>query len=295
MRVGLIDLGSNTIKYAVYEVCGQTFSQVAYDVNYAYIVGCVENNRLSDEGIGRIVDTLQRFERAAKALGCEKLFCFSTASLRYIDNQKDVIDEVFRQTKIEILPLSGEEEARCNALSMGLVARSPIFYGADLGGGSLQLFRCENRRVTAEGSLPLGALKLYHAHVSGVLPTREEANDICKTVRQTLGTESPVTGTAECLYFMGGSVRMMARMLTGTEEPFSVDALDRMIETFLDDPAAALDQIRKTVPERERTILPGMLVVREVCRMLETKTVIPTTNSVREGFLMQWMQGEEEG
>ena len=45
----------------------------------------------------------------------------------------------------------------------------------------------------------------------------------------------------------------------------------------------------------ERTILPGMLVVREVCRMLETKTVIPTTNSVREGFLMQWMQGEEEG
>ena len=29
-----------------------------------------------------------------------------------------------------------------------------------------------------------------------------------------------------------------------------------------------------------------MLVVREVCRMLETKTVIPTTNSVREGFLM---------
>ena len=38
MKIGLIDLGSNTIKLEIFEICGTNFKSVFYDASYAYII-----------------------------------------------------------------------------------------------------------------------------------------------------------------------------------------------------------------------------------------------------------------
>jgi len=294
MKTALIDLGSNTIKYSVYEVNGSDFSFVCYDVEYAYIISCVENDLLSEEGVLRIVHALRRFEAAAKEVGCEEIVCFSTASLRYIKNRDAVIDAVYEKTGLRILPISGEEEAHYNALSMKLIAKSNSFSGADLGGGSLQLFSFEKDRITARGSLALGALKLYKEEVKGRFPTVSEQQAIRARVRQTLAAAAPIQNASDPLYFMGGSVRMMAHLIKGCEAPFAVDELEALLDCWNRNPKEAERAIAATVPERAQTIWPAMLVVLETAAYLGIHTIYPTTNSVREGYLMEYCRRKKE-
>lgn len=294
MRIALIDIGSNTIKYSAYQVENGAFSPIGYEVDYAYLISCVAEKRLTGEGVNRIAASLLKFKEATAALGCDRVACFSTASLRYIENQREVQQEVYARTGLWIRLLSGDDEAYFNARSMALTAKSPCFCGADLGGGSLQLFSCQVPRVTAQISLPLGALKLYDTYVSGVFPTLQEAKVLRQAVRETLEAKSPLKGGWDTLYFMGGSVRMIAWILTGGK-PFAVSALEALAGDWLEHPEHARETIAKTIPERERTILPAMLVVLETAAHLGVSTIVPTTNSVREGYLLELMEQEKEG
>lgn len=288
MKIALLDLGSNTIKMAAYQLDGGSFQQIYYHATFAYVIGFVENNRLSDEGVDKIIATICYYKKAAALLGCDRMDCFSTASLRFIDNRDAVIDEVERQTRLRIQAISGEQEAYYNFLSMKLIAGEDSFVGGDLGGGSLQLFACQNGQLAGERSFPLGALKLYKQFVQGDFPTKAEADALCAFVRETLEASGFYTDfTNETLYFMGGTVRMIAGILDKKTGNFTKSDLDALTERFLNDWDYARAEIMRTVPERLHTILPGMLVIGTACAYLGCTRICYTQNSVREGYLLE--------
>lgn len=285
-KIGLIDLGSNTIKLAVYEVSVDGFKRIFYDASYAYIIQSIKDNILTLEGIDKIIEIINKYQAVAQDLGCDVLECFSTASLRHIENRSNVIETVRVATGITISPISGEEEAYYNFLSMTTVA-GENFLGGDMGGGSMQLFLGEEKRLVKQHSFPLGALKVYEQFVAERFPTHVEADAITAYVTELLQKAGfHQNDGKDTLYFMGGSTRVTAALLHPESNSFSREELSKMLTDFLDNTALAEEKIRAVCPERLLTVMPGMIILNTLCDYFHVKKIVYTINSVREGYLI---------
>lgn len=286
-KIGMIDVGSNTIKMAVYELQGKAFSQCWYHAEYAYLVDCIQDHVMTEEGIQRASRMIGGFQRKANELGCGQVYCFSTASLRWVENQQQVIGRVREACGVEIHPITGEEEAWYNFLSMKAAVSEPSFLGGDLGGGSAQLFCCEKGELKSSQSFPIGALKLKGRFVSGDYPTAAEAAAMQQYVGETIGQWEPAL-TSRCIYFMGGSMRLIARLLgAGDREPVGLDAMKGLLCRYLSDLSAMEREVSQVQPERLNTLLPGLGILCAIGERFGAEQFCYLQNSVREGLLIQ--------
>ena len=67
-RCGLIDVGSNTVRAAVFEVEGRDYRLLADDKDFCSLIACVDDGVLSEEGIERLCRALTRLD----AFCCER-------------------------------------------------------------------------------------------------------------------------------------------------------------------------------------------------------------------------------
>ena len=290
MRLGLIDLGSNTVKLALYEVQGSTFKQLDFQARFVKILNYIQNGLLSQEGVLRLVEVLLEYQELCRKNQVEQLECFSTASLREIENQAQVIAQVQKETGITIHPITGEQEAHYNLLGMRLTATEDSFLGQDLGGGSTQIFTWIQGKPGPSQSFFLGALKMKQQFVAGELPTREEAQAIQKKAKEVLQAADAFRGLSfSTLYLMGGSARLLKQLLHGQDGRISAEAMVELKERYLDHPDQAKAEILAADPGRLTTCLPGMLVILTGVELFSVKTVQISTSSVREGWLLDWM------
>ncbi len=70
-----------------------------------------EKNNLNEEGVATLIYVLNEFKQIVKGLKPSNVYVFATASLRNVDNYKEVIKKVFKETGIKIDLISGEDEA----------------------------------------------------------------------------------------------------------------------------------------------------------------------------------------
>lgn len=283
-RCALIDLGSNTVKLCIYELSSCSFRQLHYEACYGYVIRYIQNSLLTQEGIEKINAILSDFSHKAKQWECQKIICFSTASLRYIKNIQFVINNVYSTTGIKINPISGEEEALCNFESLRSITKSPDFLGADIGGGSVQIFSVQNNTLKTAQSFPMGSLKLYTEFVHNTLPTVQETEKIRRYVRCLLDSSKIYTDfTGFPLHFMGGTVRLITKLI-GKQE-FTPDQLGCQLDFFLSHPEQARQRICAVTPQRLQTVIPGMTAVHTIAEYFHVSNIIYTQNSVREGYL----------
>lgn len=298
MRYALIDLGSNTIKMEVFDVDNKNFKSVYYDATYSYVVGFVENRILSDEGVQSIIFALDKYKKIAKSMVCDKIICFSTASLRYIDNIIEVVEKVKLNTDITITPISGEEEAFFNFLSLRHNVRKDKFLGADLGGGSLQILVSDtsiSEKPLFCKSFPVGSLKMKRDFVENDLPNPSELHDIGEFVSENCSELGQFLGKHKNLHFMGGSMRLICSILgkklsedKKSLTEFSVNSLDNLLCEFSDDQTLAKEFICSIAPQRLTSIMPAMKVISQISAIMGVEDIILTQSSVREGFIISY-------
>ncbi len=290
MRLGLIDLGSNTVKLALYQIQGHQFEQLDFQARFVKILNYISDGKLTQEGISRLVAVLLEYRDICRRQKVDQLECFSTASLRQIQNQQQVIAQVERETGIAIHPISGEQEAYYNLLGMRLTATEDSFLGQDLGGGSTQLFTWLEGKPGPSESFFLGALKMKQQFVAGELPTRQEAQAIQQYAREVLQKAVRFQGLSfPTLYLMGGSARLLKRLLHAQSGQADAAALEELKERYLDDPDQAKAEILAADPGRLTTCVPGMLVILTVIQLFSVQRVQISSSSVREGWLLDWM------
>ena len=160
-RLGVLDIGSNSVRLVIYERFGTHFSPI---YNEKILAGLGRDlsrtGRLSQTGKITALAALKRFKLIAVSQKLDAMHIGATAALRIASDAADFIEDVKRETGFEIDPVSGREEARLTA--MGLIAAQPRAEGlaADLGGASLELVRVHGG-VAEEGiSLPLGPFEV---------------------------------------------------------------------------------------------------------------------------------------
>ena len=296
MRIGIIDFGTNTIRLDIFEVDGKNYSIIFDNAIFSHIVENTIGSSLSQDGIEYVIQAIEEQQAACRHYRCDRIECFSTASLRYIDNAADVIDQVAFRSGINIKMISGDEEALYDYRALKSVSSCESGVGCDLGGGSLQVFTFDRNGPIKSKSFPLGSSRMAKEYVSGAIPTMKEAKAINQRVKNELFSTGFVP-SKEKLLAMGGTAKAIKRlyMLTVKKEgAISADELSAMLEVICRHPDEALDLFSDVEPKRAHTLAPGLAVLLSLVEYMQCPEMEVYPVGVREGFLEALLESPSE-
>jgi exopolyphosphatase/guanosine-5'-triphosphate,3'-diphosphate pyrophosphatase len=170
MRLGVLDVGSNTVHLLVVDAHPGARPLPAHshkaELRLAELLD--KEGAIAPDGVERLIATVQGALQAAEDKGCEEVLPFATSAVREASNADVVLERVKRETGVDLQVLTGEEEARLTFLA----ARRWFGWSAgklfllDIGGGSLEIAYGIDEEPDTAVSLPLGAGRL----TSGWLP-----------------------------------------------------------------------------------------------------------------------------
>ncbi|PZM96763.1 MAG: hypothetical protein DIU79_04245 [Actinobacteria bacterium] len=161
MRLGVLDVGSNTVHLLVVDAYRDGYPWPVHStktrLRLAERVG--PDGAIDAAGVDALVDTVAAARGAAERLGVAELRGVATSAVRDAANSREVVDRVRAATGVRLDILSGEEEARLTFLA----ARRWFGWSAgrllalDIGGGSFELAVGLGEEPEVAVSLPLGA------------------------------------------------------------------------------------------------------------------------------------------
>ena len=287
MRIGIIDFGTNTLRLDIFETEDREYRSIYDFAIYSRIVENTVGTSLSQDGIEHIIQAIEEHQQACRHYRCDRTECFSTASLRYIDNASDVLEQVEFRTGMKIRMISGDEEAEYDYLALKSVVDVPSGIGCDLGGGSLQVFTFDENGPQKSASYPLGSSRTAKNFVKGEIPTMEEISAIKNCVKNSL-SETGFETAGGTLFAMGGTAKAIKTLYNATIEKgdtLSLKNVNIMLKLLTEAPAEAKELISAFAPKRIRTLVPGLAVLAGVMEKAGCDGMKIYSVGVREGFM----------
>jgi exopolyphosphatase/guanosine-5'-triphosphate,3'-diphosphate pyrophosphatase len=307
-RIGVIDLGSNSLRLVVFERLGAAvFPLFNEKVMCGLGRGIASTGRLSPDGVALALANLRRFVAFARAIGVDHLAVLATAAVRDASDGRAFAGEVERQCHVEVKIIDGGEEARLSAA--GVLAGIPGADGlvADLGGGSIELIRVRPSPTSVDGgnpgqigegiSLPLGPLRLAELG--------DGAKAACEAIDRGL-TAAPILRWAagKNLYLVGGAARAIARLhMEHTQYPLHIihryTVSRREAETFLDMigrlSRKSLERITTVSRKRLEVVPLAAIVLRKLITTAAPQRVVFSALGLREGYAYGLIPVEDLG
>jgi exopolyphosphatase/guanosine-5'-triphosphate,3'-diphosphate pyrophosphatase len=303
-RIGVIDLGSNSLRLVVFERLGAAvFPLFNEKVMCGLGRGLSSTGRLNPEGVTLALVNLRRFVAFARAIAVDHLAVLATAAVRDASDGEAFAAEVERQCRVQVKIIDGAEEARLSAA--GVLAGIPDADGivADLGGGSVEVVRVGPGTLSVGGtgqidegiSLPLGPLRLaeFADRGKGLSETIERAFSGLSVLRAAAGRK---------LYLVGGAARAIARLhMEHTQYPLHIihryTIARREAEGFLDiigrQSRKSLERIT-TISRRRLDVVPlAALVLRKLITFAGPQSVVFSALGLREGYAYGLVPAEE--
>lgn len=284
---GIVDIGSNTIRLSIYRFDRSDFQLLLDKKETVGLAGYIRDGLLSPEGIASAAGILGEYRILLENLGIDIFHIFATASLRGITNRQEALSAFQVAAGIPVSVLSGAEEAALSFRgcfhNVSPTAEPGLF--TDIGGGSTELVLYEGNVIRSEISLPLGSLALYTRHVSGLFPSKAEADAIRRQVGQAL--DKADVRPCSHLRGVGGTVRAAAR-LCGAQpgKPLPAGCFPDLYQRLAEGGQTALRRILQVAPDRIHTLLPGLIVFNTLLERYEVQTVGVSAQGVREGYLL---------
>ncbi|MER7544020.1 Ppx/GppA family phosphatase [Actinomadura sp.] len=187
MRLGVLDVGSNTVHLLVVDAHQGARPLPAYShkADLRLTAHLDDSDRLSEEGEALLRDFVDEALQVAEDKGVEDLVAFATSAVRDAANGEDVLARIRADKSIDIRSMPGEEEARLTFLAVRrwFGWSSGRLLVVDIGGGSLEIASGIDEEPDVAISLPLGAGRLTRGWFTADPPPPEEIRDLRRHVR----------------------------------------------------------------------------------------------------------------
>lgn len=190
MRLGVLDVGSNTVHLLVVDAHrgAQPTPQFSHKTELRLAEAIDKRGHLSKRAADALVEAAINAREESRELGCDELLAFATSAVRDAGNSAEVLAHVNEQAGVELSVLSGEDEARLTFLAarrwLGWSAGNLICL--DIGGGSLELAAGTDEDPAVAFSVPLGAARLTRDWFGADPPPKSEVAALRAHVAETL-------------------------------------------------------------------------------------------------------------
>ena len=260
MRLGVLDVGSNTVHLLVVDAYrgARPMPAFSHKAELRLAAHLEDGNSLSRPGEDNLREVVEEALRIAEDKGVEEIIAFATSAVREAVNGEQVLARIREQTGAHINVMTGHEEARLTFLA----ARRWFGWSSgrllviDIGGGSLEVATGIDEEPDAMASLPLGAGRLTRDWISTDPPSTQEVRRLRKHVRAEIAREmggmlrqgppDHVVGTSK-------TFRQLARIAGAA--PSGDGAYVKRVLRHSD--VATLAERLPTMTQSERAKLPG--------------------------------------
>jgi len=261
MRLGVLDVGSNTVHLLVMDAHHGARPNAAYShkTELRLVDHLDGQGKIKPSGIAALVTSIGEARKIAEDTGAEEMLSFATSAIREAANGDAVLTKIQDRTGVDLQVLEGADEARLTFLA----ARRWFGWSAgrlllmDIGGGSLELAVGMDEEPVVAISLPLGAARLTRSALPGDPPELEIVEALRRTVHADLAKVAPeVIGHGAPHRAVGTSKTLKQLARVAGAAPSSEGLHTRRVLTRVDLGYWTAKMSRLTAAERAQ--LPGV-------------------------------------
>ncbi|WP_371660584.1 Ppx/GppA family phosphatase [Streptomyces sp. NBC_00280] len=302
MRLGVLDVGSNTVHLLVVDAHpgARPLPAHSHKVELRLAQLLDDAGAIGPKGVDKLVAVIQDALQAAEDKGVVDLLPFATSAVREASNADDVLARVQAETGVELQVLTGSEEARLTFLA----ARRWFGWSAgkllvlDIGGGSLEIAYGIDEEPDTAVSLPLGAGRLTAGWLPGDPPDPDDIRSLRRHVRaQIAGTVGEFSrfGAPDHVVATSKTFKQLARLAGAAR---STDGLYVQRELKRESLAALVPELagmttaaRAALPGvsegRANQLVAGALVAEAAMDLFDVKTLEVCPWALREGVILR--------
>jgi exopolyphosphatase/guanosine-5'-triphosphate,3'-diphosphate pyrophosphatase len=302
MRLGVLDVGSNTVHLLV--VDAHRGAQPTPQLSRKSVLRLAEHidkrGDLALEGADALVGACLGARRQATELGCDEMLAFATSAVRDAGNSAEVLARVREEADDQLEVLTGEDEAILTFLAVrrwfGWSAGRLLCL--DIGGGSLELGTGNDEVPEVALSVPLGAGRLTREWLDGDPPSKASveklrgyvADELSGPTRMLLATGSPDRVVATSKTF-----RTLARLAGAapssagprTPRKLQINGLRQVIGFISRMASSDLAELDGVSPARAHQTLAGAVVAEQAMRALGVTEFELCPWALREGVILR--------
>lgn len=306
--VAVIDIGASSLKLTVAELRSDGSFDILEDLSRGVLLGkdTFTSGRLGGPSIEAALKALEGFRRVLDGYGVTRCRTVATSAVREAQNSDAFVDRVRLRTGLEVEVIDGSEENRLTYVAVRHALRGHDALAAEatlmieVGGGSADISFLRGGEPTHSGTYALGSIRMrqslaawHGAHEQRVRLLRRHVRNVVDDLLR----EMPLR---EVRYFvaLGGDARFAAERLAGAElesgpvELLREDFLRLCDEVSAEDVEQLVEHYRLAQTEAE-TLVPALLVYRELLLETEAPSVTVPEASLRLGLLLDQVRADE--
>lgn len=293
----VLDVGSNSARMIVFRLRRGEHLDVLEDARAPLRLAreLRSGNELGMEAIERTLGALRDFRAVAEGAGADRVLAVATSAVRDAADGAVLLERA-HSLGVPLQIIDGDTEARLGFV--GAIHDLAVSSGAtlDVGGGSAEISRFHDRRLTRTWTFGLGSLRMSDRFLGDDPPSRSQLRRLRRAVTEELG-EAGIGDLreGERLVGIGGTIRNLAKIdMRRTDHPLpllhgyelDVDRLEQLTDELATRTLKRRARISGLNPDRADSVLGGALVLREVMRTLDADRVVVSSRGVREGLAL---------
>lgn len=295
--VAAIDVGSNSVRMAVMSISAHGGLDVIEEARAIprLIRDVEEYGTFRPDTIEHLMDVLADFRLIARALGAS-IVAVATSAARDAANGDELVRRIHDELDIDLRVITGDEEA--NLAFLGATHSLPVSRGivVDVGGGSMEIVRFEDRRAIQTWTLPLGAVRLTDRFLHSDPLVTSELRALRAHIAEHIDAAGiPPIEDDDVLVGTGGAIRNLGKIeraqrtyplsrLHGYEVPRT--EMRRVVDLVQMRSLTERRSISGLNEDRADTIVAGALVVNALMDAVHAPSLLVSGQGLREGMAL---------
>jgi len=284
MRVGVIDIGTNSTRLLIADVEGGGVEEVERRTTVTNMGRGVDHSgMICTDAVDDVCEVIGDYKARYEEMGAERVSAIATSAVRDAINGEAFIAELRERFGLDARLLTGEEEAHLTYL--GATAHRPdqdktlVF---DIGGGSTELIVGSGTEVGFHTSLQAGTIRQSERHLTSDPPDPHELEELAADIRNLIdraiaSQTEPVRAIA-----VAGTPTSLAAIDQGLEpyDPgrvhgyrLGMQPIQHMLSRLSSLPLAERLRVPGLHPGRAPTIVAGTVILVQVMRAFRLQEI----------------------
>jgi exopolyphosphatase/guanosine-5'-triphosphate,3'-diphosphate pyrophosphatase len=298
VRIAVVDVGTNSTRLFVADVeSGRVTAALERLTRITRLgAGVDANGKLDPEAIGRVLATLDDYQRVIEAHGAERRVAVLTSAVRDAANGEEFAAMLRDRYGLDAKILDGGEEARLTFLG-ATSERDPddqtTTLVLDIGGGSTEFVIGHGREARFHVSTQAGAVRQTERHLHHDPPLPRELEELAGDVRAVIAAAVPAEQRrVEHAIGVAGTPTSLAAVAQALEpyDPDRVqgyllarDECERQLVLLASLPLTERREVPGLHPDRAPTIVAGTTILAEIMRLFELEHIEVSEHDILRG------------
>jgi exopolyphosphatase/guanosine-5'-triphosphate,3'-diphosphate pyrophosphatase len=290
MKLAAIDIGSNAARLLISEASPNSQGRMDFTkVNLVRVplrlgIDVFSTGIISPKRAEHLVSTIKAYKLLLEVYEVKYLKACATSAMRDAGNSAAILDDVRRETGIDIKIISGQEEA--SFLYESHIAenldKSRAYMYIDVGGGSTEVTIFSKNTLVHKTSFNIGTIRLLQQQV-----TEAQWQYMKETIKQQIKGLGPVTAIGS-----GGNINKVFSLSKRKEgKPLTLDVLKDYYKEFSSFSVEERIHLYNLREDRADVIVPALQIYVNIMRWANAEEIFVPKIGLADG-LIQSLYGE---